>query len=115
MSSISAVKATAIPRYRPRLKVQGMKYNLRHKIKEIVLGTSEITANAEHLTKSMRGCRELEHHRPRPQSDALAVMSVWTSMVSVGWYPRIKDLVANSYGGGCRRAKFKTRQSKETS
>ena len=62
-----------------------MKYNLRHKIKEIVLGTSEITANAEHLTKSMRGCRELEHHRPRPQSDALAVMSVWTSMVSVGW------------------------------
>ena len=28
---------TAIPRYRPRLKVQGIKYNLRHKIKEIVL------------------------------------------------------------------------------
>ena len=40
-----------------------------------------------------------EHHRPRPQSDALAVMSVWTSMVPVGWYPRITDLVANPYGG----------------
>jgi hypothetical protein len=40
-----------------------------------------------------------EHQRPRPQSDALAVMSVWTSMVPVGWYPRIKDLVANPYGG----------------
>jgi hypothetical protein len=94
-----ASESDCILHYHLKLKVQGMKYNLRHNIKEIVLGTSEITANAGHLTKSMRGRRELEHHRLRPQSDALALMSVWTSMVSVGWYPRIKDLVANSYGG----------------
>src|SRR6266851_6639201 len=62
-----------------------MKYNLRHKIKEIVLGNnSKATLETPKLvgsaTKSIRSCRG--HHRPRSQTDALAVMSVWTSMVS---------------------------------
>ena len=82
-----------------------MKYNLKHKIKEIVLGNySKATLETQtpklvdSATKSIRSCRG--RHRPRSQTDALAVTSLDIDGVKVGWCPQIKNSVANSYRSG---------------